>query len=97
MLIAEQAKTEQVEQQVKLAGVKFDQDKLNIEKAITVANVRKQADDSKINKAKFVVGARDKNGKDRQKIPMPDKEDRTKAVQKTPGPYRERGVGSNNA
>lgn len=97
MLIAEQAKTEQVEQQVKLAGVKFDQDKLNIEKAITVANVRKQADDSKINKAKFVVGARDKNGKDRQKIPMPDKEDRPKAVQKTPGPYRERGVGSNNA
>jgi hypothetical protein len=78
-LIRQQIVTEQVEQQVKIAGIQLDKDKLAIERAKTV---------KEIETAEAMAKA------DAQ---IPDSKGPTKSANKTSqGPYREKGMKSNN-
>ena len=60
-LIMEQANTEKVEQQVKAAGVQFDLQKLEIEKARTVSDVKAREAELQINKATTVHQIKDRD------------------------------------
>jgi hypothetical protein len=78
-LIQAQIMTEQVDQQVKLAGVQLDKDKLAIERAKTVKEIE-TAD---------AMAAADRT--------VPDGSGTSaRAKSKTQGPYREKGMKSNN-
>lgn len=67
--------TERINQQVSLAGVQFDKDKLVIERARTVADIKRGADESNRMAAEVETA---------------------EAEQKEQGPYREKGISSNN-
>jgi hypothetical protein len=91
--------TEQVDQQVKMSGVQFDQENLKIKKAELVSEMGNQQHAQKMDKANFVSGMAEKQSKDeveRKKVDVAEKAAVSNAKQKGTPPYREKGAKSNN-
>jgi chaperonin GroES len=84
-LIIEKARTQRVTQEVKLQGTDFDRVKLDIEKAQTISNIKNLEEQSKRETAKIINDIRSNS-----------KAEGKSSETKTQGPYRERGVKSNN-
>ena len=93
--------TEQVDQQVKQAGVNFDSENLKIKKAELVSQMGQQDHSQKMDKANFVSRMAEKTSKDdieRKKVDVSEKVAMTKSADsKGTPPYREKGAKSNNA
>ena len=80
-LLEEQARTEQVEQLVRQAGITFDEEMLKIKRAELVANLEKQREEGKRARAEFVTKL---------------EQLRKKSESRGTAPFREKGLKSNN-
>jgi hypothetical protein len=103
-LVEEKIVTEKVDQQVKLAGVQFDEDKLKIERARTVSDIENAARGQEREDVSTVQNM-DKAEKDEKRADRNEqREDKRlaaeletkEAEQRSQGPHRERGLKSNN-
>jgi len=103
-LIEEKIVTEKVEQQVKLAGVQFDEDKLKIERARTVADIENAARGQEredvnvgqnIDKAEKDEARAERN-EEREDKRLAAEIETKESEQRAQGPHRERGLKSNN-
>jgi hypothetical protein len=102
-LIREKTNTERVIQQTKLAGVKFDKEKLTQDRALAIAKIR--ADKHNQSLAEKQVGSKDREigikakslgvKEDKPKEPAPDKAAQDR-FQNPQGSYVEKGMTSNN-
>jgi len=90
-LVAEQIRSEQVDQQVKMAGVQFDKEKMVMDRAKTVVDVEQAQKADQMDRARFVQGAEE--GRRKQLIEA--EKIRVSAQKNKPG-YNEQGVQSNN-
>jgi len=80
-LLEEQARTEQVEQLVRQAGITFDEEMLKIKRAELVANLEKQREEGKRARAELVTKL---------------EQLRKKSESRGTAPFREKGLKSNN-
>jgi hypothetical protein len=103
-LVEEKIVTEKVDQQVKLAGVQFDEDKLKIERARTISDIENAARGQEREDVSTVqsVGkaereeARAERGEQREDKRLAAEIETKEAEQRAQGPHRERGLKSNN-
>lgn len=102
-LIKEKTRTEQVIQATKLAGMKFDKEKLAQDRALAIAKIRADAENRKIQQSELgrkdrEVGIKAKSlgvKEDKPKPAAPDKAAQDR-FQNPQGPYVEKGMPSNN-
>jgi hypothetical protein len=95
-LIIEKINTEKVEQSVKIAGIGFDKQKLAIERAGMVAEIRKsEADKNLVEKTDPNKSGGNGDGKKKTDVSGPRKATKT-ANKRNQGPHDERGMKSNN-
>ena len=109
-LIKAKVETELVDQQVKTAGVNFDQEQLKIKRAELMAELEQQRHSQTMDRAGFVSGLADKADKsdlerkkvdtsekiETKKVDVAEKAATQKAQSKGTAPYREKGMKSNN-
>jgi hypothetical protein len=96
-LVKEQINTEKVEQEVKRSGISFDKQKLAIERAGMIAEIRKsEADKDLVEKTDPNAGGGNGDGK-KKKTDLTGPRKATKTANKrVQGSYDERGMASNN-
>jgi hypothetical protein len=98
LLIQEKINTEKVEQSVKIAGVEFDREKLAIERAKVVNDIKATEADIKLGAKQIASGGNgDKKKATGGKKPAAGNKTTTKsASKKEQGPHIEKGMKSNN-
>ena len=105
-LLMAKIESEAVDQQVKMAGVQFDNEQVKLKKAELMAEVGQQQHSQKMDKANFVSGMaqtqhqvdtdKKKTDIERKKVDVSEKMATAKAKSPGTAPYREKGMASNN-
>lgn len=96
-LTTEKINTEKTQQEVSRAGVAFDQESLKLEKAKTVAEIQAQIDQIQLDIQDMMLGNATKVKTERMKA-RSSRETAIRSAQdkKVQGPYRDKGLKSNN-
>jgi hypothetical protein len=98
-LLQAKIQSETVTQQVSMAGIEFDNQNIKIKKAELMSQMEGLKHTQKMDKANFVSGVAEKQGKEeveRKKVDVAEKAAVSNAKQKGTAPYREKGAKSNN-
>ena len=102
-LIIEKIQTEKIDRKVKSSGTEFDKAKIDIERAQTIADIKTNEEQAKRETARLISdieNAKKKSDVENKKIEAVGGKDSKlegkSATTKTQGPYREKGLKSNN-
>lgn len=95
-LIVEKIMTEKNDQEVKRAGVGFDAEKINIERAQTLSKIEESENNTRIAKAQTLAKIEENEIKAKSEKIKDSKFEGKTAETKTQGAYRERGLKSQN-